>query len=297
MFHTHHNSASSLQKKKASNMQMLIVSLLLMLLLSTPNLLVAQQLPFCSNANTITHMPEGTYKTNLLQLAKNLIANVNQTQLHSANGTAGAAGPDTVYGAVLCRGDSSVESCARRLQRVLDTASINGTSGDDSGYFQNQKNVTLYDHEFQALLSFSDKDFISSFSNAPECTVSAYLNPPPDADRAQFSQLFSELMEKIAAAVVSRRPVSYLTGRGWFDLKSQTVYALAQCTDGMPPENCRRCLDGIIDEGKKMVGGGLTGGAVLGMRCSLWYQTDVKFFAGNPEVSLHMPTRTSHLHL
>uniref|UniRef100_A0A0D3GRY7 non-specific serine/threonine protein kinase n=1 Tax=Oryza barthii TaxID=65489 RepID=A0A0D3GRY7_9ORYZ len=270
-------------------MQMLIVSLL-MLLLSTPNLLVAKQLPFCSNANTITHMPEGTYKTNLLQLAKNLITNVNQTQLHSANGTAGAAGPDTVYGAVLCRGDSSVESCATRLQRVLDTASINGTSGDDSGYFQNQKNVTLYDHDFQALLSFSDKDFISSFSNAPECTVSAYLNPPPDADRAQFSQLFSELMEKIAAAVVSRRPVSYLTGRGWFDLKSQTVYALAQCTDGMPPENCRSCLDGIIDEGKKMVGGGLTGGAVLGMRCSLWYQTDVKFFAGDPEVSLHMPT-------
>uniref|UniRef100_A0A0E0ECG8 non-specific serine/threonine protein kinase n=1 Tax=Oryza meridionalis TaxID=40149 RepID=A0A0E0ECG8_9ORYZ len=277
-------------------MQMLIVSLL-MLLLSTPNLLVAKQLPFCSNANTITHMPEGTYKTNLLQLAKNLITNVNQTQLHSANGTAGAAGPDTVYGAVLCRGDSSVESCATRLQRVLDTASINGTSGDDSGYFQNQKNVTLYDHDFQALLSFSDKDFISSFSNAPECTVSAYLNPPPDADRAQFSQLFSELMEKIAAAVVSRRPVSYLTGRGWFDLKSQTVYALAQCTDGMPPENCRSCLDGIIDKGKKMVDGGLTGGAVLGMRCSLWYQTDVKFFAGDPEVSLHMPTQQARFEL
>uniref|UniRef100_A0A0E0AKV8 Protein kinase domain-containing protein n=1 Tax=Oryza glumipatula TaxID=40148 RepID=A0A0E0AKV8_9ORYZ len=270
-------------------MQMLIVSLLLLLLLSTPNLLVAQQLPFCSNANSITHMPEGTYKTNLLQLAKNLIANVTEKQLHSFTGTASAAGNETVYGAVLCRGDSSVESCATRLRRVLATASINETSGDDSGYFQNQKNVTLYDHEFQALLSFSDKDFISSFSNEPECTVSAYLNPPPDADRAQFSVLFSELMEKIAATVVSR-PASYLTGRGWFDLKSQTVYALAQCTDAMPPENCRSCLDGIIDEGKKMVGGGLTGGAVLGMRCSLWFQTDVKFFAGDPEVSLHMPT-------
>uniref|UniRef100_A0A0E0LLM6 non-specific serine/threonine protein kinase n=1 Tax=Oryza punctata TaxID=4537 RepID=A0A0E0LLM6_ORYPU len=290
MYHASQFHKLPAEKKKTPNMQMLLVSLLLLLFISSLNLLVAQHLPFCSNANTITHMPEGTYKTNLLNLAENLIANVTEKQLHSATGTAGAAGPDKVYGAVLCRGDSAVGSCASLLRRVLATASINGTSSDNSSYSQNHKSVTLYDHEFQALLSFSDKDFISSFSNAPECTVSAYLNPSPDADRvAQFSVLFSELMENIAAAVVSR-PASYLTGRGWFDLSSQTVYALAQCMDGMPPERCRSCLDGIIDEGKKMVGDGLTGGAVLGVRCSLWYQTDIRFFAGDPDVSLHMPT-------
>uniref|UniRef100_A0A0D9WZT9 non-specific serine/threonine protein kinase n=1 Tax=Leersia perrieri TaxID=77586 RepID=A0A0D9WZT9_9ORYZ len=280
--------------KLLRKMQMLLVALLL-LLLSSPKLLAAEQLPFCSNANTITHIPESTYKTNLLQLAENLIADVNVTKMqpHSANSTAGK-GADMVYGAVLCRGDSAGVNCADRLQRVLDTANINVTS--DSSYSQSQKSVTLYDHEFQALLRFSDQDFLTSFSNTPECTVSAYLNPPPDADSTQFSLLFSELMKEITANMVSRR-ANYWTGRGWFERKSQTVYGLVQCMDGMLPESCRTCLGSIIDEGKKMVGSGLTGGAVLGVRCSLWYQTGIQFFAGDPEVSLHMPTEKARFEL
>nr|BAC55858.1 receptor protein kinase-like protein [Oryza sativa Japonica Group] len=282
--------------------------LVALLLISSPKLLAAQQqLPFCSssssNANTLAYMAEGTYKTNLLNLAKDLIANVTKTGSHSAAGaTAGTTGPDIVYGAVLCRGDST--NCSSRLQRVLDTASIsnNGsTSSESDSQSQSHKStVTLYDHEFQALLSFSDTDFISSFSNAPACIVSNYLNPAVpqrDADRTRFSELFSELMERISDAMVSSR-ASYLTGKGkgWFDgQESQpVVYGLAQCMDGMPPERCRSCLGGITDQGKEMVSNGLTEGMVLGVRCSLWYhyQTDGEFFAGEPGVLafLNMPS-------
>ncbi|KAF2922055.1 hypothetical protein DAI22_07g082000 [Oryza sativa Japonica Group] len=286
----------------------MMMPLVALLLISSPKLLAAQQqLPFCSssssNANTLAYMAEGTYKTNLLNLAKDLIANVTKTGSHSAAGaTAGTTGPDIVYGAVLCRGDST--NCSSRLQRVLDTASIsnNGsTSSESDSQSQSHKStVTLYDHEFQALLSFSDTDFISSFSNAPACIVSNYLNPAVpqrDADRTRFSELFSELMERISDAMVSSR-ASYLTGKGkgWFDgQESQpVVYGLAQCMDGMPPERCRSCLGGITDQGKEMVSNGLTEGMVLGVRCSLWYhyQTDGEFFAGEPGVLafLNMPS-------
>uniref|UniRef100_A0A0E0E9D0 Protein kinase domain-containing protein n=1 Tax=Oryza meridionalis TaxID=40149 RepID=A0A0E0E9D0_9ORYZ len=285
----------------------MLMPLVALLLISSPKLLAGQQqqgqLPFCSssssNANTLAHMAEGTYKTNLLNLAKDLIANVTKTGSHSAAGATAGTGPDIVYGAALCRGDST--NCSSRLQRVLHlTASIsnNGsTSSESDSQSQLQKSVTLYDHEFQALLSFSDMDFISNFSNAPECIVSAYLNLQIDADHAipeRFSELFSELMEAITSSMIISEQESYSTGQGWFDLSGRTVtvYGLAQCTDGMQPERCRTCLDSITAQGKGMVGNGLTVGVVLGVRCSLWYQTDIKFFAGEPRVVLPPYTPT-----
>ncbi|CAL5083295.1 unnamed protein product [Urochloa decumbens] len=39
-----------------------------------------------------------------------------------------------------------------------------------------------------------------------------------------------------------------------------------------------------------MVKSGQMGGAILGVHCSFWYQTEVQFFAGKPLLSLNMPT-------
>ncbi|KAF0905245.1 hypothetical protein E2562_003847 [Oryza meyeriana var. granulata] len=263
-------------------MPMLLVVLFL-LLLSSPKLLADEQQPFCSNVNTM-YMPQDAYRSNLISLANALIANITEQKSHSAVSTAGM-GPDKAYGAALCRGDSTGKHCAERLQQALGKA-IHNTAA--SGNNHSQKMVTLYDDDYQAQLSFSDQDFLSSFTNAPECTLRAYLNPPPNiVDPDLFTKLAIELMQKLAADAVAQS-ARYSTGQGWFDPKGQTVYGLVQCTEDMPTEPCRECLAAIIEEGKKM--SGLTGGAILGVRCSLWYQTDIKFFAGKPMESLHMPT-------
>lgn len=257
---------------------MLLVSLLL--LLSSPKLLAEG--PFCSNANTAC-MPSSTYMSSLKSLAEELIGNITSSNSHSAHGAA-RTGADRVYGAVLCRGDTTPgKDCAQRLEALY--AAISNSSSSCSS----QKNINLFDDRNRTQLIFSDQDFSSS--NAQECVVSAYLNPPSVSDDAdsEFDVLVSKLMNQLADDMVSKSVSRYETGQGWLPQTNQTVYGLVQCTDNIAWEDCRGCLRGIITNRKQMVGSGQTGGAILGMYCSLWYQTDVKFFAGKPTLSVDMP--------
>lgn len=80
----------------------------------------------CSDNNGGMYMPNSTYKSNLVSLAELLFAKA--TEDHSATGTAGI-GPDKVYGAVLCRGDSDGSDCRKHLTRALDEA-INSKAGN-----------------------------------------------------------------------------------------------------------------------------------------------------------------------
>ncbi|KAL6871517.1 hypothetical protein ACP4OV_014346 [Aristida adscensionis] len=263
---------------------MLLVALILPFLYTK---LSAEGQSVCSNTNIVS-MLSSTYKSNVISLAKTLLANVTDSNLHSATGTAGTD-PDKVYGAVLCRGDSIPGTdCANRLYEVLNSAIDNNNA---SSSCTSQKSITLFSDEYQAQLRFSDQDFISSISNGPECIVRANLNPPPvsDAESKQFNYLVSKLMEKLTDAAVSR-PAWYQTGQGWLAETSQTVYGLVQCTQDMLEETCQACLSSTIIKIEQMVASGQMGGAILGVHCSLWYQTDVHFFAGHPMLSLHMPT-------
>uniref|UniRef100_J3MLL3 non-specific serine/threonine protein kinase n=1 Tax=Oryza brachyantha TaxID=4533 RepID=J3MLL3_ORYBR len=265
---------------------MLLVTLLVLLLSSPEPLAGEVQPPICSNANTM-YTPQDAYRSNLISLARTLIAGVAEKRSHSAGRTAGT-GPDKVYGAVLCRGDSTGEDCAGRLPQALGKAMNDTAGGGSSGHSQKAMS-TFYDDDYQARLSFSDEDFLSGFTNAPECTLRAYLNPPPSTDDPdRFTKLVAELMEKLVPAA-AERPSRCSTGQGWFDPRGKIVYGMAQCTEDMPAAACRECLAGVVEQGRN-TSGLTTGGAILGARCSLWYQTGIKFFAGDPEVSLHMPT-------
>jgi hypothetical protein len=259
---------------------MLLVSLLL--LLSSPKLLAEG--PFCSNANTAC-MPSSTYMSSLKSLAEDLIGSITRSNSHSAHGAAGT-GAGRVYGAVLCRGDTTPgHDCAQRLEALY--AAISNSSSSCSS----QKNINLFDDRNRTRLIFSDQGFNSSSSNPQECVVSANLNPPPvsDGDDSKFDVPVSKLMNQLADDMVSKSVSRYETGQGWLPQTNQTVYGLVQCTDDIAWEDCRGCLKGIINNRKQMVGSGQMGGAILGMYCSLWYQTEVKFFAGNPTLSVDMP--------
>jgi hypothetical protein len=264
-----------------SNMMLLVY----LLLLSSSKMLAGGQ-SFCSSPN-IMCIPSSTYMSNVTSLARLLISKVRDSNLHSATGTAGT-GPNKVYGAVLCRGDTMPgNDCASRLSEVLDAAIGNSASSSCSS----QKIVTLFQDGYQAQLIFSDQDFNASFSNALDCIVHANLNPPPvgDAYSEQFDDLVSKMMSKFSDAA-SRKTERYVIGQGWLTETRHTVYGLVQCTEDMSKEHCWDCLNGIITNRTKMVGQGQLGGAILGLRCSLWYQTDVQFFTGKPTLSVNMPT-------
>ncbi|XP_066168679.1 cysteine-rich receptor-like protein kinase 15 isoform X2 [Oryza sativa Japonica Group] len=246
-----------------------MLAALLILLLSSPPSPAAGDRWFCGNATTYT--PNSAYTSNRDSLAASLIAGA--TKLHSATGAAGA-GADRVYGAVLCRGDTAAADCGGRLREAF-AGIVNGTS-----VCALRRDVALYDELYH--LRFSDHDFLSAFSNSPEWVDVTNLNTAPAADAERFEEVVGELLGSLADAA-ARRPERYAAGDAPWpsrerDRTVRTVYGLAQCTRDMPPERCRSCLDGVVAERRRKIGGGTMGGAIHGVRCSLRYETDTQFF-------------------
>jgi hypothetical protein len=240
----------------------------------------------CSDNNGAMYMPNNTYKSNLISLAELLFARAREK--HSAIGTAGI-GPDMVYGAVLCQGDSDGSDCHKRLAMALNEA-INSKAGD-SYSLQSNKNVTYHYDQYQAQISFSDKDFLSSFSNVPNCTVNTNLNSVMATVTERFEELVTKLMHALADSVVSRAD-KYAVGKVWLEETGQTVYALAQCMQGMPYERCAVCLDNIISGRQSMISPGQMGAAFPGVWCTLRYETDTQFFTDTKMLSLNaLPSR------
>uniref|UniRef100_A0A0E0I1M3 Protein kinase domain-containing protein n=1 Tax=Oryza nivara TaxID=4536 RepID=A0A0E0I1M3_ORYNI len=241
------------------------------LFISCPAPSVGQEL--CSDYNGAIYMPNSTYKSNLISLAATLIANA--TELHSATGMAGT-GLDKVYGAVSCRGDSDGSDCHKNLTEALDAA-INSKNSNSYSPKAMTKKVTYYYNQDQARIHFSNQDFISSFTNVPECTVNTNLNAVTASVAKQFEDLVTKVLRALTDAAVSR-PERYAVGKQRFEETGQTVYGLVQCMQGMPSEQCMNCLDGIISGRQSKISTTQMGAAILGVWCTLRYETDTQFF-------------------
>jgi hypothetical protein len=243
---------------------------LVILLLSLPAPSAGDR-SFCTDVGNGTYNRNDTYSSNLRSLADELIAGAMAA--HSATGTAGT-GSEKVYGAVLCRGDSTGADCGRRLQEAFDgTINAKGTGAVCALH----RDVALYSELYQ--LRFSDEDFLSSFSNTPEWVDATNLNLVPAAESRQFEEIVTKLARSLAD-VTARQPDRYATADApWSsEERERTVYGLAQCTQDMPPERCRACLDTIVAELRQKIGVGRMGGAIHGARCTLRYETDTQFF-------------------
>uniref|UniRef100_J3MLL1 non-specific serine/threonine protein kinase n=2 Tax=Oryza brachyantha TaxID=4533 RepID=J3MLL1_ORYBR len=219
--------------------------------------------------------------TNLGSLAVSLVAGA--TELHSATGAVGT-GSDRVYGAVLCRGDSTGADCGRRLREAFDR--VVNSSGSGATVCALRRDVALYDELYH--LRFSDQDFLSAFSNSPEWVDFTNLNLVPANDAARFEGVVGELLGALADAA-ARQPERYAADEARWPSqeRDRTVYGLVQCTRDMPPERCRACLDGVIAERRKKIGGGEMGGAIHGVRCSLRYESDNQFFTATGQKKGH----------
>ncbi|XP_010237494.1 cysteine-rich receptor-like protein kinase 6 isoform X2 [Brachypodium distachyon] len=244
---------------------MLLVALIFLLSLPAPS--AGGNRSFCTDADG-THKPNSTYRSNLRSLADELIARA--TKSHSATGMSGGASSDKAYGAVLCRGDSTGADCGRLLREAFEST-INAVCAL-------HRDVAFYSELYQ--LRFSDKDFLSTFSNAPEWVDGTNLNLVPDAEAGQFDEVVAELTRTLAEAA-AEQPDRYKTADAPWPSRERErrVYGLAQCTQDMPPDRCRVCLYAIAAEIRRKIGSGKMGGAIHGAQCTLRYETDTQFFA------------------
>ncbi|VAH45164.1 unnamed protein product [Triticum turgidum subsp. durum] len=241
------------------------------LLLSLPAPSAGDQL-LCAGANG-KYSPNSTYLTSLRSLADELTARAMNS--HSATGTAGTGSNDKVYGAVLCRGDSTGADCSGRLREAFGRTIDADSTGAAACALH--KDVALYSELYQ--LRFSDEDFLSASSNAPEWVDGTNLNLVPAADARQFDELVAKLTRSLAEAAAAQ-PDRYATADvPWSSRESErTVYGLAQCMQDMPPERCRACLNGVGAEIRRRIGSSKMGGAIHGARCTLRYETGTQFF-------------------
>lgn len=244
-----------------------LLALAILLLSTTPAATAGGNQSFCSDA---TYKRDSTYMSNLRTLAGALIGDA--ARLHSATGAAGKD-PDRVYGAVLCRADSAGADCARRLRDAV--AAIDGDGRSPCAL---HRDVAVYSELYQ--LRFSDRNFLASFSNAPEWVDVTNPGTVPLVVAAQFDERVTELLAAVADAAAGR-PGRWAVGEApWSSSgdRDRTVYGLAQCTLDMPPDHCRTCLHGIIAERQQKIGNGKMGTAVFGARCTLRYEMDLQFF-------------------
>ncbi|KAM0853386.1 hypothetical protein ACQ4PT_051107 [Festuca glaucescens] len=102
---------------------MLAALVILLLSLPAPS---AGDRSFCTDFANGTYSPNSTYTSNLRSLADDLIARAMES--HSATGTAGT-GSEKVYGAVLCRGDSTGADCGKRLREAFDGTTNANSAG------------------------------------------------------------------------------------------------------------------------------------------------------------------------
>jgi hypothetical protein len=230
-----------------------------------------------------------SYHGNLKSLVDTLLRNISTSEAnYFASHRVGS-----VYGFVLCRGDSTGTACARRVNQTIQDAIVNRF------ICPFYKDVAIYYD--QHTVSFSGDEFLYGDRSNRPAWVASNMNfvKGSTGAAARYGDRIQELMkamsERAAAAWNSSTTKLYATGMSWFGEEDVSVlHGMVQCQSDLDKDLCRKCLGDIITEiPEKFVvasdGDHRVGGRILGVWCSLRFEKDL-FFKTTPEtIKLHEP--------
>ncbi|CAN6183635.1 unnamed protein product [Urochloa humidicola] len=228
---------------------------------------------YCTD-NGSNYTTNSTYQSNLKLLSTALSekASSSPTARLFATDTAGAV-PDTVYALTLCRGDTNASACA---------ACVANAFKDAQQVCAFRKDVTIY---YDACyLRFSDQNFLTSIDNSNQ-----YINANGEnvtSPAAAFDAAVGLLLNAVVDYAVNSSS-RFGTGVEDFDESNPNIYALAQCTPDLSPNDCRACLDQILNVRMKFFSG-RQGGRILGLRCNYRFEL-YPLFSGSPLLHLPVP--------
>ncbi|XP_039822892.1 cysteine-rich receptor-like protein kinase 6 [Panicum virgatum] len=171
-----------------------------------------------------------TYQSNLKLLSTTLPkkATTSPSQLFATD-TAGAI-PDTIYALALCRGDTNTSACA---------ACIANAFRDAQQVCAYVMDVTVYYDPCN--LRFSNQNFLTSIDNTKQLIKGNGENVTSPA--AAFDAAVGVLLSAVVDYAVLNSSVRFGTGVEDFDTNIPSIYAMAQCTPDLSPDECRACLD------------------------------------------------------
>jgi hypothetical protein len=227
-----------------------------------------------SCVNGWNYTANSTYQSNLKLLSTELPKKASSSPTHLFAADSAGTVPDTVYGLTLCRGDTTNASdCA---------ACVANAFRDAQQVCPYVMDVTVYYDP--CYLRFSYQNFLASIDNSKQ-----YINANGENVTTSPAAAFDAAVGVLLGAVVDYavRNSSSRFGTGvvdHFDESNPNIYALAQCTPDLSPDDCRACLDQRLKVQLKFFSG-RQGGRILGLRCNYRFEL-YPLFSGSPLLHL-----------
>ncbi|CAN6205613.1 unnamed protein product [Urochloa humidicola] len=258
--------------KLSSNLSLTVLILVFLLAPLASSDVLAK---YCAD-NGSNYTANSSYQSNLKLLSTTLSEKASSSPTHLfATGTAGTV-PDAVYALTLCRGDTDTNNAS------ACAACVANAFKDAQQVCAYRKDVTIYYDP--CYLRFSDQNFLTSIDNNNQYISAngASVTSPAVAFDAAVGLLLNAVVD-YAVNSSSR----FGTGVEEFDERNPNIYALAQCTPDLSPNDCRACLDQILNARMKFFGG-RQGGRILGLRCNYRFEL-YPLFSGSPLLHLTAP--------
>ncbi|KAJ1291256.1 hypothetical protein BS78_02G303100 [Paspalum vaginatum] len=227
--------------------------------------------PCCGDS---TFKANGTYQAHLNFAAATLPKNASASPDLFATAVVGAV-PEQLWAMGLCRGDINSTECLNCLTQAFQDLQ------NDCSYINN--GAIYYD---TCMLHYSINQLLPEDDYSGSTYVINYTgNVTSDAD--QFNRLVAVLVNGTADYAAHNSSRRFATGEADFDQEFPKVYSLAQCTPGMRPARCRRCLAGLISDSLESLANNIRG-RMLWVNCT--YRYDITpFFNGPAMVRLASP--------
>ncbi|KAJ4729983.1 Cysteine-rich repeat secretory protein [Melia azedarach] len=203
----------------------------------------------CSNETFTANIP---YQINLNKLMGYLYYQAPPTGFGLASL---GQNPNQVHGLALCRGDVSTSDCK--------TCVADASSNIRKNCPYSKHATIFYDNCF---LKYSNEDFFGQIDNGPKWymwNVNNVSNPVISNEKSK--ELLSHLAKQ-----ASTSPKLYAAGELEME-ESKKLYGLAQCTRDLSYDDCKLCLDGIIDDLPSCCDG-KQGGRVITGSCTIRYE-------------------------
>ncbi|KAM3277254.1 hypothetical protein ACQJBY_045232 [Aegilops geniculata] len=215
---------------------------------------------------------DSDYKATLSRLATTMPNNTSMSPGLFATAQAGVA-PGQVWALALCRGDAGASNCSDCLLQGFKEL----ISSCD------YKDATIY-YDY-CLLTYSNIHFRTADDTTYSPTYPIRNLRNATAEPARFQRVVAALVNATASsAAFNSSTRMYASGQADFDKELPEVYSWAQCTPDMSPDRCWSCFVRIMEQLPTFLTDAI-GGRVLGIRCSLRYETQ-PFFNGPVTVRL-----------
>ncbi|XP_027364924.1 cysteine-rich receptor-like protein kinase 25 [Abrus precatorius] len=205
--------------------------------------------------------PNNTYQVDLRTLLSSLPSKATNTTQFFNNTVTGTNPSDTVYGLFMCRGDIPSDLCHQCVGNATQRLTTNAECS------LSVEAVMWYD---ECMVRYSNRSFFSTVATRPGYVLASPTNM---TNQDSFNRLLYDTMN-ITADDAANSP----TGAKKFATREanisifQNLYCLAQCTQDLSHQQCRGCLNSLINSDLPRCCAGTQGGRVLYPNCIIRFE-------------------------